>query len=142
MNEQVKAWGLSKTSFVDVTGEDLGNLTTAREYLEIYKKATKNIDISKFLGLKSYQYDEILDIDGKKNHYDNHSNALVNELSLNFNIINSKTGYLDEAGAGLAMTIQRKTDNKKFVIISMGNPDYSNRFDEPKRLANWTISQF
>lgn len=142
MNSQVKTWGLTKTTFSDVTGESVDNKTTAQEYLTIYLKSTKNIDVSNILGVKSYQYDEMIDLDGKPYHYDNHSNLLAQKTNLNFKILNSKTGYLDEAGAGLAMTIQRKTDNKKFVIITMGNPDYNNRFDEPERLAKWAIQKF
>jgi D-alanyl-D-alanine carboxypeptidase len=66
----------------------------------------------------------------------------MEKTNLKFNIIASKTGYLDEAGAGLAMLIQRKSDQKKFIIITMGNPDYSHRFDDPEKLSNWVISKF
>jgi D-alanyl-D-alanine carboxypeptidase len=84
----------------------------------------------------------MVDKDGNARHYDDNSNLLFQKNNLNFNIINSKTGYLDEAGAGLTMIIERKTDSKKFVIITMGNPDYANRFFEPQRLAEWAINNF
>jgi D-alanyl-D-alanine carboxypeptidase len=142
MNTKAQDWSLNKTSFVDVTGEDLGNKTTARDYLSLYTKVTKNVDISEFLSTKSYQYNEMVDKDGNARHFDDNSNLLFKKNNLNFNIINSKTGYLDEAGAGLTMIIENKTNNKKFVIITMGNPDYTNRFDEPQRLAEWTINNF
>lgn len=142
MNNKVQDWGLNKTLFTDVTGEDLGNKTTAREYLKLYTNATKNIEISDFLSTKSYQYNEMIDKDGNARHFDDNTNLLFKKNNLSFNIINSKTGYLDEAGAGLTMTIEKKTNNQKFVIITMGNPDYTNRFDEPQRLAEWVINNF
>ncbi len=142
MNQQAKDWGLSKTTFTDVYGYDLGNVSNAREYLTIYTKSEKNKTIREYLGKKSYEYNELLDKDGLPHHYDYHSNELMNKTGLNFNIISSKTGYLDEAGAGLTMLIERKSDHKKFIIITMGNPDYNNRFSEPEKLADWTIVNF
>lgn len=142
MNTQAQNWLLDKTIFVDVTGEDLRNKTTARDYLSLYTKATKNVDINDFLSTKSYEYNEMVDKDGNPRHYDDNSNLLFKKNNLSFNIINSKTGYLDEAGAGLAMIIEKKTDSKKFVIITMGNPDYPNRFFEPQRLAEWAVNNF
>lgn len=142
MNTQVKTFGLAKTKFVDVTGEDVGNVSTAREYLKIFSRASDLLDLKQFLGAKSYQYSEKLDKDGKPNHFDENSNLLMNKAGLPFTILTSKTGYLDEAGAGLAMVVERKSDKKKFVIITMGNPDYAHRFDEPEKIARWAMENF
>ncbi|MBI4992869.1 MAG: D-alanyl-D-alanine carboxypeptidase [Candidatus Magasanikbacteria bacterium] len=142
MNAQAAEWGLKNTKFTDTYGYDLKNETTAREYLQIYINAEKNSDVRKFLGAKSYEYNELKDLDGKQKHYDQHSNILMNKTGLPFTIISSKTGYLDEAGAGLAMLIERPSDKKRFVIITMGNPDYVTRFDEPERLAKWTVEKY
>jgi len=142
MNAKVKQWGLSKTKFTDTYGYDLGNVTTAREYLKVYTKTEQNAEVRKALGTKEYAYNEIKDLDGKPKHYDTHSNILVNKPGLPFKIISSKTGYLDEAGAGLVMLIERPSDAKQFIVITMGNPDYINRFVEPERLANYTTTNF
>lgn len=142
MNKQLRDWGMEKSKFVDTCGYDLGNLTTAREYLTIFTNAENNKEIHSILGMKKYEYDEIIDKDGKPHHFDYHSDELVNKTGLTFSIISSKTAYLNEAGAGLAMLITRPSDNRKFVIITMGNPDYTNRFDEPERLARWAIKNF
>ncbi len=142
MNEQAKNWGLKNTVFTDVTGESLNNKTTARDYLTLYINAIKNVDVNRSLSVKLYEYDELLDLDGKPHHYDNNSNELMAQSGLEFEILNSKTGYLDEAGSGLAMAISANASGKKFVIITMGNADYDNRFNEPRRLAQWTITTF
>ncbi len=142
MNAKAKEWGLTKTRFIDTYGYDLGNVTTAKEFLTLYTKAERNGDLRQALGAKEYSYNEIKDLDGKTKHYDTHSNMLMNKPGLPFKIISSKTGYLDEAGAGLVMLIERPSDKKQFIIITMGNPDYKNRFVEPERLANWSLTNF
>ncbi len=142
MNTQAKQWGLTNTTFDSVTGESLGTKSTAREYLTIFSKAVNNADVSSILGLKSYEYDEITDLDGYPHHYDNNTNLLALQDHTAYNILDSKTGYLDEAGDGLAMLVQRKSDSKKFVIIVMGNPDHSNKFSEPSRITDWAINNF
>lgn len=142
MNDQLKEWGLTKSKFVDPYGYDLNNQTTAREYLTIYTNSERNKEVRDTLSMKSYNYNELTDLDGKANHYDYHSNELVNTAGLPFKIISSKTGYLDEAGSCLTMLIERPKDGRKFVIITLGNPDYNNRFQEPKELATWALNSF
>jgi D-alanyl-D-alanine endopeptidase (penicillin-binding protein 7) len=142
MNKQASEWGLIHTHFSDTYGYDLENKTTAREYLTIFQKATNNTSIRSVMGMKNYEYDEILDKDGKPHHYDEHSNELMKKTSLPYKIIASKTGYLYEAGDGLAMLIERNSDKKQFIIITMGNPDHTNRFYEPEKLNIWVINNF
>ncbi len=142
MNKQAKDWGLENTKFVDVYGGGVPNETTAREYLTIFQKAVKNNDVKNYLGKKSYEYEELVDKNDSPKHQDDHSNDLVKELGLPFSIIASKTGYIYEAGDNLVMLIERKTDKKKFVIITMGNPDHPYRFEEPRALSIWATNQF
>jgi D-alanyl-D-alanine endopeptidase (penicillin-binding protein 7) len=142
MNASAKTLGYTKTKFIDVTGEDVGNVSTARDYLEIFQKAINNNDLKTILGAKSYSYQEVLDTDKMPNHFDEHTNSLMAKTFSNFTILASKTGYLDEAGSNLAMLVERKSDKKKFVILSMGNPDYANRFVEPEKLTKWALENF
>lgn len=142
LNEQAETWGLSSTEFADVTGENPKNVSTAREYATIFKNSINNADVRDFLSSSGYEYDEVKDLDGKPHHYDSHSNALVAKTGLSFKILASKTGYLEEAGACLAMLVQRKSDNKQFLILTMGNPDYQNRFVDPEKLSSWAMVNF
>lgn len=142
MNDFATTLGTTKTKFVDVTGEAVGNVTTAEDYLKIFSKASDNVELKQALGAKSYQYNELVDKDGKPGHFDEHSNLLMAKANLPFTILASKTGYLDEAGSNLALLVERKSDKKKFVIITMGNPDYTNRFVEPEKIARWAMENF
>lgn len=142
MNAEAKLLGLKFTRFTDPSGADLGNISTAREYLKIFSEATKNKTLLAYLGKKSYNYDEAFDIDNNPTHFDSNSNLLMKQTDLPFTILASKTGYLTESGSGLAMLVSRKSDNKRFIIITMGNPDYDNRFVDPQKLTEWTLNNF
>src|SRR3989339_294775 len=142
INNRAKEWGLKNTKFVDVDGYDIKNITTARDYLSLYTRAERVREVREALSKKQYVYHEIKDLNKTAKHSDVHSNLLVNKPGLPFKIISSKTGYLNEAGAGLVMLIERPKDGKQFIIITMGNPDYTHRFVEPERLANWSLSTF
>jgi D-alanyl-D-alanine carboxypeptidase len=141
MNATAKSIGATKTVFTDSYGFDTKNVTTARDYLSIFLTAVKNADMRAYLGAKNYQYDEVLDKDGKPHHYDISSNVLANKSGLPYSIVASKTGFLYESGTGLAMMIERPGDKKQFIVITMGNPEFdeTKRFDAPDQLARWTI---
>jgi D-alanyl-D-alanine carboxypeptidase len=141
-NATVRSLGLTHTVFTDTSGLDLGNQTTAREYVPLYLRATKNATIARIMGLASYSYDEMHDTDGKPHHTDTHTNALMSRTDLPFRIVSSKTGYLPEAGNHLIMQIERLTDHKQFIILTMGNADKANKFVEPEKLARWAVEHF
>lgn len=138
MNDQVEDWGLTESVFADVFGGE-DNDTTAKEFLTIFTNAVSNATVREYLGKPSYTYDELVDIDGKPGHGDVHTNKLMKESGLSFSILASKTGYLYEAGDNLAMLVERLADGKKFVIITLGNPQHKNKFAEPRALAQWAM---
>lgn len=142
MNEQARAWGLNRTYFNDVYGYDVNNQSTAREFLTIFTKALGHATIKKYLGATSYEYNEVIDTDNNKIHQDTHTNKIALKTNLSYNVLASKTGYLYEAGYGIAMLIERKSDNKQFIIIIMGNPNYVSRFNETERITQWAINIF
>lgn len=142
MTTQAKEWGLTNTSFVDAYGGGTKNVSTAREYLTLFRHATKDANMRELMGMKQYEYNEIKDTDGKPYHYDYHSNKIALEDNALFTVLASKTGYLHESGAGLAMLVERKSDGKKFVIITLGNVDYSNQFTMPRSFTEWAMKTF
>lgn len=140
MNATARELGLKKTTFVDVSGENERTVTTAREFLAIWQKAANNRDVRTMLNTRTYEYDEVLDIDGNAHHYDDHSNDLLKK-SLPYTIGPSKTGYLYESGANLMMEVTDKTTGTSYLMLTMGNVDHANRFAEPDRLARWVLAQ-
>ncbi|MBH41248.1 MAG: hypothetical protein CL685_00860 [Candidatus Magasanikbacteria bacterium] len=142
LNTEAKKLGLTNTQFTSITGEEVDTVSTAKEYATLFTTAIKNKTIKAVLQKKGYTYTEFTDLDRKPNHYDYNTNPLVNKNHPNFTVSASKTGFLYESGSNLAMVVTRKSDGKEFVIITMGNPDYPNRFVEPKRLIGYVLSHF
>jgi len=140
MNTQAKEWGLDNTSFVDPAGVEIDNLSTPRDYLSLFSHAITNKTLRKYMNDPSYDYDELVDLDNMPHHFDTHTNALIKKTNLPFDILASKTGYLWESGTCLAMLIERPSDGKQFVIITMGNPEYTNKFDAPESLARYAVT--
>jgi len=142
MNTQAKAWGLENTHFADPNGLEEESVSTAREYATLFAHSVKHKTVKETLGTRSYVYQEIFDVDEKPEHRAHHTNKLAQRNDLQFYILASKTGYLHEAGAGLTMLVERPIDGKRFVVVTMGNPDHATRFDDPERLATWALERF
>jgi len=89
----------------------------------------------------SYTFKEVLNRDKVAKHTVKNSNKLVEKANANYKILSSKTGYTEEAGSNLIMLIESKKDKKQYVVITMGNPDYKNRFVEPDKISQWIATQ-
>lgn len=142
LNDMADTLGLHNTTFVDVTGEQTGNMTTAREYLTLFSLGLDDALISQYMGKTYYEYTAVLDKDGFPDHFDYHSNDLLRKKNLPYTILASKTGFLWESGGNLAMHVERDSDGKEFIIITMGNPNFDDRYTDPDILTRWALDQF
>ncbi len=144
MNSKAQELGLPTMSFVESYGYDPRNQATPREVLALFQEVLKNDTIKNSLGMPTLSYEEIMSNDTVVTHTESHSNSLLKRANLPYAILASKTGFLYESGANLAMLIERKSDGKKLIVLTMGNPDFGtdSRFDEPARLTSWAIQNF
>jgi len=130
-------------TFIDsVTGESPYSVSSAKEYAQLFLSALKHPELRKSLGKKIYNYTELVDKDRRPNHHDTHTNALARKQHLPYTVLASKTGYLHESGANLAMLIERKSDKKQFLIVTMGNPQTAQPHNAPDKLTRYAISHF
>lgn len=140
MNKNLDTWGMDNTKVADVTGLDEKNKSTPRDLLKIFIKAFKDPKIKVAVGQTSYTFKEVLNKDKTPSHTIKNTNKLVEKAGKNYQILASKTGYIDEAGSNLIMLFKNNKDKKEYVLITMGNPDYANRFVEPNKVAEWIAS--
>lgn len=140
MNKNLDTWGMDNTKVSDVTGLDEKNKSTPRDLLKIFIKSFKDEKIKSVIGQTSYVFKEVLNKDKTSSHTIKNTNKLVEKTGKNYQILASKTGYIDEAGSNLIMLFKNNKDNKQYVLITMGNPDYANRFVEPNKVAEWIAS--
>ncbi len=136
MNEKADRLGLKKTVFVDPTGLNPGNLSTAVELSRILTEAMKIDRIKKATISRSYQ------VRTKRQHIVRNTNLLLDSY-LNkspYQIVGGKTGFIEESGYNLAM--QLKNGNADLYTIVMGSRTNSDRFQDTKSVVGWVVDNF
>ncbi len=137
MNGLLEKWGADSSSIVDVTGIDEENKSTPRDFLKIFTKVLTDSTIKDTLFQISYSFTEVLNKNKIATHKITNTNDLLSRSGRNYRILASKTGYLEDSGSNMAMLVQSRVDKKEYIIITMGDPDYAKRFEEPHNLAQW-----
>lgn len=132
MNENVKSWGASNTIFAEPTGLSPDNMSSPYDYAIITKEVFKNSLIEKMSVTKKYSFSTI---NTKKLHNLNNTNQLVR--AGNYNIIGSKTGYLDEAGNCLMTKV--KTEKGNLIIINFGSSNKTASFSDNEQLIRYGL---
>lgn len=133
-------WNLANTSLSDVTGLSEKNVSSPMDILTIFTNALQESEIKTALGSSKYSFTELLDKNKIKNHDLTNTNLLLTTTNTAYTVLASKTGYIREGGACLAMLIQSKSDKKQYIIITMGDKNYAQRFVEPDKLAKWAAT--
>lgn len=133
VNKRLSEWGADNSSIKDVTGLDAKNQSTPRDLLKIFTKVTNDTSLKTILGKQSITFKSTLNGKSITRTLKN-TNNLAAQKNNAYKIIASKTGYTEEAGATLIMLIET-SDKKQYVVITMGDDDYTNRFVEPNRIA-------
>jgi len=132
MNQIAKNWGATKTKFVEPTGLSPDNMSSPLDYAIIVKEIFKNLLIQKISTTKTYSFTTI---NTKKSHKLNNTDKLL--TSTTFNIIGSKTGYLDEAGYCLMTRV--KTDAGNMVVINFGSKSKAENFTDNEKLIRYGL---
>lgn len=140
--ETAHTLGGTTISLADVSGVEVANEASATDYAQFFLAAIKDPLVAEYLEKRSYQYDEVLDLDDAPGHFDSHSNKLISQGIAGATIGASKTGFLYEAGGNLAMIVERNSDGKQFLILTMGNPNFSDRFTAPQAITEWALKTF
>lgn len=139
INHRLADWGADSTSIADVTGLDTANKSTARDLLKIFTKVNENKTIHTALGQATYTFKDNLTKRSLSN-----TNQLFRVAKKSYTIVASKTGYTTDAGGVMAMIIQTKPTKgvapQQYIIITLGNKNYPNRFEEPNNIAQWIVS--
>lgn len=140
INLRLEEWGADLTSIADVTGLSENNKSTARDLLKIFTKVLQDKTLSDAISSPSYTYNEVKSADKTTYHAYKNTNQIISNIPLskrNYRVLATKTGYTDEAKAVLVMLIETKKTKKQYIIITLGNPNTTKRFDEPHKIAEW-----
>lgn len=133
MNGKAKELGLHNTNFHDTSGLSFRNRSTVYDIYRLFDEAYDNSAIRHGLGTKHYEFDEVYSSDDRIHHWFDNSNKLI-DSSDDFQVLASKTGYTQEALSCLVMRFMK--NGKEYTLVTLGNPDYVARFEEPERIVN------
>lgn len=143
INRRLEEWGADYSTIADTSGLSDKNKSTARDLLKIFTKVLGNSTIKDALSSPTYKFTELASKDKTAYHTFKNTNQIINNIPLSkrhYSIIATKTGYTDGTNTAVIMLIQPKKSKKQYIVLTLGNPNSSKRFDEPHNLAEWVAT--
>ncbi len=125
MNEIVKSNKLVSTYFVEPSGIDLKNVSTAKEFLVLWRSVVSDSLLNKVVQTHEYTL-SIEPISGvPENHTVHHTNKLMRYSK---RMLAGKTGYLDESGFNLVFWYKNKKGvNRLGIVLGCGSEKWMER---------------
>ena len=130
MNKKARDLGMAQTHFLDSTGLNAGNLSTAEDLAKMVSASYEYPMIRQFS--TSQSYDVVLDDYRRPIHFGN-TNALVKSDTWDIGL--SKTGYISEAGRCLVM--QARIAQQAVIIVLLDSEGMRSRLGDANRLKQW-----
>ena len=130
MNKKARDLGMAQTHFLDSTGLNAGNLSTAEDLAKMVNASYEYPMIRQFS--TSQSYDVVLDDYRRPIHFGN-TNALVKSDTWDIGL--SKTGYISEAGRCLVM--QARIAQQAVIIVLLDSEGMRSRLGDANRLKQW-----
>lgn len=127
-----KAWGLGmlNSRYVDPTGLDYGNVSTARD---LAKLITATRDYALLHSLSTRREFLVTDWRADREIVFRNTNFLLHKDS--WNIVLSKTGYT--AAAGKCLLIETTVANRPLLIVLLNSWGELGRYGDSDRIRNW-----
>ncbi len=126
MQETVHSLGCTQSRFVEPTGLDERNVSTAREVVTIFTAALRNPVLRKFMGTSKF---ELTTPRGPCTIV--HSSRLLRARP---DVVAAKTGYIDESGYCMVQSVRDPKGN--FITIVLGAPTKQARTVESSKLID------
>ncbi len=135
MNRRAHELGLDNTHFVEVTGLDERNVSTAADIARLLRVAADNALIRDITTTTSYQFAAARTTRrGLVRHRIANTNRLLHSRSIEVNC--GKTGFIIEAGYCLATWVHAR--GHEMIAVVLGAPTNATRFADVVRLLQYT----
>lgn len=131
MNAYTRRVGAKHTRFVDASGIDPANTTTARDMALIARNAFSNGTIRSLTQHGSYVI-RVLNT-GERRRIKNTNKLVTNSPLI---VMGGKTGLLDESGYNFVVEVRNKQWQRLMIVI-FGAPSFSSAFQSAEKLAAW-----
>ena len=135
MNRKAHELGLQNTHYVEVTGLDERNVSTAADIARLLRVAADNTLIRDITTTTSYQFAAARSTRrGLVRHHIGNTNRLLHSRSMEVSC--GKTGFILEAGYCLATWVNLQ--GKDMIAVVLGAPTNATRFADVMRLLHYT----
>lgn len=138
MNRRPFDLGLAYTEFVDPTGIELGNVSTAREMARLAGHVFARDEVRRYT-TTAIKYIDVL-TDGTTKRLKNTNWMLYYPEYEDVYVTAGKTGYLIESGWNLAVQLRSDAQgtDQELLMIVFGANSRAESFADAKTLADWT----
>lgn len=133
MNRRAVELGLARSRFVECTGLDERNVSTAADMARLLRAAAQNEVIHDITTMRGYDFVSYSASNRMRSHHISTTNRL---LYGRYEIRGGKTGHISEAGYCLATWI--RTDQRDMIAVVLGAPTNATRFADVIRLVQHT----
>jgi len=138
MNARAKKMGLANTVFVDPSGLDEGNVSTAREVAALGLEAFAVNDIRRMTTTAKYE----LVAAGKSHSFKNTNGLLVDENN-GLYVTGGKTGYIGEQwGWNLVTTVADPVKKRSVTVVVMGSQSKPDSFTDAEKAVRWLWANY
>ncbi|MDR2875016.1 MAG: D-alanyl-D-alanine endopeptidase [Methylobacillus sp.] len=131
MNAKAKMLDMTHTRFLDGTGLNSGNVSTAEDLAKMVNAAYDYPEIRKVSTASAYAVDT-----GRRETEFHNTNILVRNSDWNIGL--SKTGYINEAGRCLVM--QAEVAGQPLIIVLLDSNGKFTRIGDANRVRKWLES--
>ncbi len=131
MNVKARAMGLTGTHFVEETGLDPENVSTAHDYARLLSAAWHNPMVASITSTPEYQFRT------SRGMHEIHNTDRL--LYGNYEVMTGKTGFINEAGYCFATCV--RAAGHPLVSVVLGAPTKGTRFLETMKLIDWAASR-
>jgi D-alanyl-D-alanine endopeptidase (penicillin-binding protein 7) len=138
MNQKALELGLTHTRYVEFTGLDQRNVSTASDVARLLRVAANQPTIQGITTTRSYEFKSTRPY-GSRNIPRTHMVANTNRLLYGrYEILGGKTGFIQEAGYCLATWL--RADGREMIAVVLGAPTNATRFADVMRLVQKTLA--
>ncbi|HEY4374500.1 MAG TPA: D-alanyl-D-alanine endopeptidase [Burkholderiales bacterium] len=132
MNQKAKALGMTNSHFVEPTGLSSSNVSTASDLVKLVHAAERYTVIREYTTTSSRD----VEVMGRVMRFNN-TNRLVGSEA--WDIVLSKTGFINEAGRCLVM--QARIEGRPLTIVLLDSWGRMTRLGDANRIRKWLTSQ-
>jgi serine-type D-Ala-D-Ala endopeptidase (penicillin-binding protein 7) len=129
MNAKASALGMQNTRFLDPTGLDSDNVSTAQDLVKMVAAAHRYPLIHQYTTSTSHSVEGLR---GRTMRFSN-TNPLVKNASWDIGV--SKTGYITEAG--LCLVMEAKINQRPVIIVLLNSWGKRTRVGDANRVKKW-----